>query len=151
MLAVGNDRQFAALCQVIDHPEWSTDPRFATNPARVQNRDHLVPLLEARFRTKGAAQWSALLLEAGVPCSPVNDIPTALADPQAIARNMVQQVEHPQTGTISLLGPAPKLSLTPPQIAGPPPLLGEHTDVVLNELLGYTSDELDQLRATHIL
>jgi len=151
MLAVGNDRQYAALCQVIEHPEWATDPRFATNPARVEHREHLVPLLEARFRTKSATQWSALLLEAGVPCSPVNDIPTALADPQAIARNMVQQVEHPQTGTISLLGPAPKLSLTPPQIAGPPPVLGEHTDVVLNELLGYTETEIAQLRAAHVL
>lgn len=151
MLAVGNDGQFTALCQVIEHPEWATDPRFATNPARVEHRDHLVPLLEARFRTKSAAEWTELLLEARVPCSPVNDIPTALADPQAVARNMVQQVEHPQTGTISLLGPAPKLSLTPPQIAGPPPLLGEHTDAILNEFLGYDMENIARLRGESVI
>jgi len=75
----------------------------------------------------------------------------ALADPQAIARNMVQQVEHPQTGTISLLGPAPKLSLTPPQIAGPPPLLGEHTDAILKEFLGYDSEDVARLQSESVI
>jgi crotonobetainyl-CoA:carnitine CoA-transferase CaiB-like acyl-CoA transferase len=89
MLAVGNDRQFAALCRVLDHEEWATDERFRTNPQRVRHRTDLVPLLEAAFSTATTEAWEARLLAAGVPCGPVNDIPIALADDQAQARRMV--------------------------------------------------------------
>ena len=91
--------------------------------------------------------WLPQLLDAGVPASAVNDIPTALAHPQATARQMVQNVEHPETGPVTLLGPAPKLSQTPAQIRMPPPLLGEHTDQVLKDLLGYDEEQLATLRA----
>ncbi|MCC9078980.1 CoA transferase [Litorilinea aerophila] len=151
MLAVGNDRQFARLCAVLGHQEWASDARFATNPARVAHRDELIPLLEQCFRTRRAAEWTELLLAADIPCSPVNDIPTALADPQVQAREMVQVVEHPVTGSIPLLGPVPKMSVTPATISGPPPLLGEHTDPVLSELLGYGPDELSLLRQQGVI
>ena len=84
----------------------------------------LIPLLEAWFRTQPTAVWTERLPAANVPCSPVNDIPTALADPQAVARAMVQSIEHPVTGKIPQLGPVPKLSRTPAQIRSAPPLLG---------------------------
>lgn len=147
MLAAGNDSQFAALSRVLGHPEWAEDERFAANPARVANRETLIPQLETIFRTRPTHEWIEAILDAGVPCGPVNDIPTALSDPQAQARRMVQTVEHPTSGSVPLVGPVPKLSVTPAAIAGAPPLLGEHTHVVLRDLLGYDEDRIATLRA----
>jgi crotonobetainyl-CoA:carnitine CoA-transferase CaiB-like acyl-CoA transferase len=147
MLAVGNDAQFARLCSLLGHTEWAADPRFATNRARVDHRTALLPLLETEFRQRSAAQWTEALLAVDVPCGPVNDIPTALADPQAHARAMVQSIVHPVTGEVPQLGPVPKLSATPARIHLPPPLLGEHTNCVLSEWLGYSAAQIADLRA----
>jgi len=147
MLAVGNDDQFARLCAVLGHVEWADDPRFATNQARVAHRTELIALLEAEFKRKSAPVWADALLAAGIPCGPVNDIPAALADPQVQARGMVQQTQHPVTGLVPQIGPVPKLSATPACIHRPPPLLGEHTESVLAEWLGYSAAQIDQLRA----
>lgn len=151
MLAVGNDGQFARLCAAIDHPAWAQDDRFATNPARVAHRADLIPQLEAIFRTRSSAAWDAILSQAGVPVSLVNDLPTALAHEQTAARQMVQTVEHPVTGPIKLVGPVPKLSHTPATIRSAPPLLGEQTIAVLGELLGYRDQEIKQLRESGII
>jgi crotonobetainyl-CoA:carnitine CoA-transferase CaiB-like acyl-CoA transferase len=151
MLAVGNDGQFSSLCEVMGCVDLAADPRFATNPQRVANRTALIPLLEAHFRTRPTAEWLAVLLAAGVPCGPVNDIPTALADPQTEARQMVQTVQHPVTGSIPQLGPVPKLSLTPAGIYKPPPLLGEQTAAILREYCGVEDEELDGLRADGVV
>ena len=147
MLAVGNDVQFASLCEVLHHPEWQTDLRFATNPARVTNRDILTSELQAIFPMQPTRLWVQVLLDAGIPCGPVNDIPAALSDPQTQARQMVQTIEHPMGGTIPQIGPVPKLSVTPAAIASPPPVLGEHTETVLRELLGYGDEHVAVLRA----
>ncbi|HEX8682225.1 MAG TPA: CaiB/BaiF CoA-transferase family protein [Ardenticatenaceae bacterium] len=146
MLAVGNDLQFAALCGVIGRPDLATEARFSTNPARVLYRDELVPQLEAIFRERPTHEWIERLLDVDVPCGPVNDIPTALDDPQARARGMVQTVETPEGDTIPLVGPVPKLSATPATISSPPPRLGEHTDLVLTGLLGYDEARVAALR-----
>lgn len=151
MLAVGNDGQFVSLCEGVGLPALAMDARFATNPQRVANRSALIPILEARLRTQSTAHWLQALLAAGVPCGPVNDIPTALADPQAQARQMVQIVEHPLTGPVPLLGPAPKLSATPAQIRQAPPLLGEHTAAVLRELCGQDEAMIAELRRAGII
>ena len=151
MLAVGNDGQFARLCNVIGRPEWATDERFATNPARVAHRSTLIPALEAVLQTRPKAEWYALLTTAEVPCSPVNDIPTALADPHTAARQMVQTVNHPITGSIPLIGPAAKMSATPPQIRSAPPLLGEHTNPILGHILDYTNEQVALLRTKGVI
>lgn len=145
MLAVGNDGQFARLCEVIGRPELAEDQRFATNPARVEHRDDLIPILEEIFETRPTQAWIEDLLDAGVPCGPVNDIPTALSDPQAQARDMVQEIEHPQAGTIPLVGPVPKLRETPAEIRRAPPLLGEHTEEVLRDVLEYDESTMRRL------
>jgi crotonobetainyl-CoA:carnitine CoA-transferase CaiB-like acyl-CoA transferase len=151
MLAVGNDGQFARLCNVIGRPEWATDERFATNPARVAHRATLIPALEAVLQTRPKAEWYTLLTAAEVPCSPVNDIPTALADPHTAARQMVQTVNHPITGKIPLIGPAAKMSATPPQIRTAPPLLGEQTDPILGSILDYTNEQIALLRTKGVI
>ncbi|MCE7981454.1 MAG: CoA transferase [Caldilinea sp. CFX5] len=151
MLAVGNDGQFARLCEVIDQPAWATDARFATNPARVAHRDQLVPALETIFRTRPKAEWFTRLTAVEVPCSPVNDIPTVLADPHTAARQMVQTVHHPVTGEIPLIGPAPKLSATPAQMRSAPPLLGEHTEHILSTTLYYTKEQVERLHTMGVI
>ncbi|MFN8446627.1 MAG: CaiB/BaiF CoA-transferase family protein [Caldilineaceae bacterium] len=148
MLAVGNEGQFRGLCRQLGCLELTEDERFATNRARVQYRDTLIPLLEARLTQQSSSHWIGLLLEAGVPCGPVNDIPTALADPQTQVRKMVQQVEHPVDGMISVLGPVVKFDDLDMSIRRHPPRLGEHTQQVLQELLGYDQGEIERL-ATH--
>ncbi len=151
MLAVGNDSQFHALCTLIEHANWAEDERFATNPQRVKHREVLIPLLEEVFHTKRTEEWMDTLPVSGIPCSPVNDIPTALSDPQSVARDMVQTIEHPTTGKIPQLGPVPRLSETPAAISSPPPTLGEHTEAILQEFLGYDDAEIRRLRLEQII
>ncbi len=146
MIAVGNDGQFARLATALDHPEWLSDPRFADNPARVNARQILVPLIAAATALHSTTDLVARLLAAGVPCGPLNDIPTALADPQAQARGIVQTIHDTDGSELRLVGPAPRLSLTPATIRTAPPQLGQHTDAVLSELLGY---DAERLRALH--
>ncbi len=97
------------------------------------------------------AAWFEQLLDADVPCGPVNDIPTALSDPQALARRMVQTLVHPITGSLKNVGPVPKLSGTPAEITCAPPLLAEHTDRFLQESLGYNEKEIAALQAGGII
>src|SRR4029077_520282 len=86
MLAIGNDYQFAQFCQCADHPEWSSDPRFSSNPQRVAHREVLVPMLSAVTRTRSTHQWIEALQGLGVPCGPINDLAQVFADPQVAAR-----------------------------------------------------------------
>jgi len=145
MLAVGNDGQFASLAEVVGEPAWADDQRFATNPARVRFREQLIPALAGHFRQHATDEWIRRLRAAGVPCGPVNDIPTALAAPQAEHRQMVQTVTDGHGDRINLVGPVPKLDRTPAQIFRPPPLLGEHTDELLREKLALTEAEIQAL------
>ncbi|MCU0491810.1 MAG: CoA transferase [Chloroflexaceae bacterium] len=151
MLAVGNDGQFAALCHVLGQPGWINDPRFATNPARVQHRESLIPLLEAALGQRPTQEWVEALLDAGVPCGPVNDIPTALADPQALARGMVQHLADADGDPVPLVGPVPKLSATPATLRSAPPGLGQHSAALLRELLGYDEERIAALRAAGVV
>ena len=114
-------------------------------------RTILIDQLEAIFRTRSSGQWATILSQAGVPFSRVNDIPTALAHEQTAAREMVQTVNHPTTGPIKLVGPVPKLSATPATIRSAPPLLGEQTEQVLGELLGYSTSEIQELRTDGVI
>ncbi len=151
MLAVGNDHQFAALCQALGCGQWAQDERFTTNARRVQHRGALLALLEPAFARRTIAELTTLLGEAGVPCGPVNDIPTALAMPQVVARRMVQQVEDGAGETVPQIGPVPKMSVTPPRIETGPPRLGQDTSAVLEQLLGYTKETVEELRQQQVI
>jgi formyl-CoA transferase len=144
-VAVGNDSQFARLAQTLGAPELASDPRFVSNPARVEHRLELVELLSGYFRRRDAEEWLTAFRREKIPGGPINSIPEALADPQVLARDMVIEMPHPTAGVVRLVGSPLKLSETPAAYVRHPPLLGEHTDEVLAEL-GYDADEVRSLR-----
>lgn len=131
MVAVGTDQQFQALCQVLGKPELGRDPRFATNPARVQNREILLSILNALFPAKTRAEWVRELKAAGVPAGPVNSLSELFGDLGLVGR-ILTEVEHPTVGRYQTL--ACPLSLAWPPSPLPPPRLGEHTELVLQNL-----------------
>jgi crotonobetainyl-CoA:carnitine CoA-transferase CaiB-like acyl-CoA transferase len=147
IIAVGNNGQFARLCQAIGKIEWAEDARFKTNQARLKNRDVLVPLLADILKTKTTADWLALMLDADVPAGPVNRMDEVFAMKQIQAREMQITLPHGLTGKdISLVGSPLKLSETPVSYALAPPVLGQHTDAVLKALLHLDADNLKALR-----
>jgi crotonobetainyl-CoA:carnitine CoA-transferase CaiB-like acyl-CoA transferase len=124
----------------------AADPCFATNQARVTNRAALLALIEPLVAQKGIAHWLEALRAAGVPCGAVRGVGAALASPEAAAREMVVEVAHPSAGAVPLVASPLKLGGTPVAAPVAPPLLGEHSDEVLRELLGLSGDEIGALR-----
>jgi crotonobetainyl-CoA:carnitine CoA-transferase CaiB-like acyl-CoA transferase len=135
ILAVGNDSQYVKFCAVANIPELGSNPLFAKNRDRVTNRAQLVPILEAVMRTRTKADWLAALEAAKVPCGAINNLAEVFADPQIAARGMVTPWQHPLQSDLKLVASPLKLSATPPRTDHPPPLLGQHTDEVLREVL----------------
>ncbi len=150
MLAVGNDRQFRRLAEVLGAPEWAADPRFATNAARVLARTELVPLIAARFATRSTADWLAALRAAQVPAAPVQTIAEVFADPQVVHRGLQTSMPHPLAGELPIVAHPVRLSATPASYRQSPPLLGEHTDEVLAEL-GIDALRIAELRALGVV
>jgi crotonobetainyl-CoA:carnitine CoA-transferase CaiB-like acyl-CoA transferase len=146
VIAVGNDGQFARLCEIVGRPELAGDARFATNPARVRHRDVLVPILAALIRERPMAFWTGALEAAGVPCGPINDLGQVFADPQVQQRGMRIELPHPTAGQVPLVASPIKLSRTPVEYRAAPPTLGQHTHEVLTELLSMTEAEVASLR-----
>jgi formyl-CoA transferase len=146
-LAVGNDRQFATFCRVAGSPELAHDPRFATNTARLANREELISLVEDLISRRTADEWLRELNNAGVPAGPINTIPEALADPHVAALGVLHRLPHATAGEVTFIGPPMHLSDTPVGPRSAPPLHGQHTDAVLRELLELPDAEIERLRA----
>jgi len=141
IIAVGNDRQFARLAEMCGHPEWTGDERFASNGARVANRDEMVRLVSEAIRQKTASEWLGQLEAAGIPAGPINLITQALSDVQAQHRGMVRAIAG-----MPLVGSPIRLDSERADSDLPPPALGEHTSEVLAGL-GLDSDAVARLRA----
>jgi crotonobetainyl-CoA:carnitine CoA-transferase CaiB-like acyl-CoA transferase len=133
-LAVGNDRQWAACAAALGYPAWATDPRFATNPARVAHRAELIAALDEVFADEPVAAWLDRLRAADVPVAPLQTVGEALTSPQAQALGLVQTVPHPTAGPLRVVGSPLRLAGTLPPIRRPPPRLGEHTAAILAAL-----------------
>ncbi len=151
ILAVGNDGQFAKFCAVAGHPEWAQHPHYAQNADRVRHRAELVPLLEAVMKTRTKASWLAALEAAKVPCGAINTLGEVFADPQVQDRGMVNRWAHPVQPDLKLVASPIKMSQTPVRQSLPPPLLGQHTEEVLSEVLGWSSKQTDLLRGKGVI
>ena len=151
LVAVANDKQFTALCQVIGRPELATDPRFDSTPQRVAHRAELRALLNALLKTLPTGHWMPLLRAAGVPSGPIHDFRQVFDDPQIQHRGLVKTLQHPLAGTLPVVGNPLNFSDTPLQYDKPPPLLGQHTTEVLRELLGLDAAEIERLAQARVI
>ena len=153
ILAIGNDSQYKRFCEFAGKPEMATDERFLSNDLRVRNRDAITPLMRQTTVMKTTAEWVEGLAPLGVPSAPVNTVPQAFEDPQINHRGMRIEMDHPiaADGKCRLIGNPIKYSETPVTYRRPPPMTGEHTDEVLEELLGLDPAQRDKLRTDGIL
>ncbi|MFC0398541.1 CaiB/BaiF CoA transferase family protein [Paraburkholderia rhizosphaerae] len=151
IVAVGNDGQFRKFVEAGGRAELADDERFATNPARVRNRETLVPLLAAMVRTLSKREWIDALEAAQVPCGPINDLREVFENEQVVARGMQIDLPHPSGGTVKLVRNPVNMSETPPRAVAHPPTLGEHTDDVLRNVLGYDDARIAALRAQQVV
>ena len=144
-IGAANDRNFARLARVLSGHEWLTDARFVADHQRVTHREELAALIEEVTAAKPRAHWIGELEKAGIPCGPILNYEDALTTPQALAREMTVDVQHPTLGPLRTLGTPIKMSATPLNPKRRAPMLGEHTDDVLANA-GYSADEIEQLR-----
>ncbi len=144
-IAVANQKLWVNFCKVAGKEEWVNDPRFESNPKRVENREQLLPMVNELLAEKPCDEWMELLVAASVPCGPVNNMERLMADPQVHHRKMIEEVPHPTIGTLRLGGIPIKYSETPGTIRLPPPLLGQHTKEVLTDVLDCSPERLAEL------
>jgi len=151
IVAVGNDGQFRHFVKAGDRELLADDPRFATNPARIEYRDALIPLLAAMVKEKTKVEWISLLESVGVPCGPINNLQEVFENEQVVARGIQLNVPHPTAGSMKLVASPMRLSKTPVTMRMPPPLLGEHTEEILSATLHYTYEQIAQFRSKGII
>ena len=151
ILAVGNDAQFARFCELAGRPELSADERFEKNSSRVKHRAELIPQVVEIMSGKSSADWLEALNSRGIPCGPINNIEQVFDDPQVKFRGLRLGLEHPLAGKVASVANPIRLSLTPIEYRQAPPLLGQHTDEVLNKLLSLDTSALTQLREAGII
>jgi succinate--hydroxymethylglutarate CoA-transferase len=150
-LGVGNERQFARIAEVLGHPEWAKDPRFASNRARVENRSVIDGLINAALSHDKADAWLAKLKAAGIPCGKINSVAEALDDAQTAARRMIETIEHPAAGALKMLGIPFKFSATACSVRRPPPTLGQHSEEILSGELGLDDKAIAELHRSKVI
>ncbi|WP_409525766.1 CaiB/BaiF CoA transferase family protein [Nitrincola sp. MINF-07-Sa-05] len=146
ILAVGNDGQFRRFCEVAGCPELADDPRFVSNGKRVGNRQLLIPLLVERVRLRTTADWLSSLEAVGVPCGPINTLDQVFEDPQVKHRSVEISLPHPEAGEVKLVSNPIRFDGQALNAQSAPPLLGQHTDQVLEQLLQLSPERRAALR-----
>ncbi len=150
VIAVFAEKFWSALCRALERPDLAEDPRFARNELRLEHRAELLPLLQDIFRRRPTREWLTRLEAEGVPSGPVQTIDQVLADPHIAARHMVVRVPHPSIGELPLLGNPIKISDVEEHFH-PPPRLGQHTEEILRNLLGYSEKKITELRESGVV
>ncbi len=153
ILAVGNDSQFQRFCEIAGRPDLPEDPRFATNGDRLKNRDEIVPIVQELMLQKPTDFWLKALEESSISGGPINRLDQVFADPHVNARDMKLEMDYPATngGKVTLINSPMRLSETPTEARLAPPMLGEHTDEVLKDMLGLDEAKLERLRGKGII
>jgi crotonobetainyl-CoA:carnitine CoA-transferase CaiB-like acyl-CoA transferase len=146
IIACGNQGFWERFCKLAGLEDLLADERFGTMKKRVENRAELTPLVAAAVRQRTRQEWYKLLDREGIPCGLIKNVAEVCTDPQVVARDMVAQLNHPTAGPINVNGIPIKLSATPGEVKEAPPLLGQHTDEILSEILGYTPEQIAELR-----
>jgi len=149
ILAVGNDSQFRNFCKAAGREELSDDARFRTNPDRLKNRNLLVPIVEAIMRGRSKSAWVSALEAAGVPCGPINNMQEVFENPQVRHRGLRVEIPHP-AGSVPTVASPMRFSETPVTYDVPPPMLGQHTDEILQGLLGMSAQQIAELRESGV-
>jgi succinate---hydroxymethylglutarate CoA-transferase len=150
-IGIGNERQFARCAEVLGHPEWAKDERFASNRARVENRVAIDGLINQALGGDEADAWLAKLKVVGVPCGKINSVAEALDDPHTAARGMIETTEHATIGSLRMLGIPFKFSDTPCSVRQAPPTLGQHNDEILAGELGLDDKAIAELRRAKVI
>jgi crotonobetainyl-CoA:carnitine CoA-transferase CaiB-like acyl-CoA transferase len=149
VVACPKETLWRGLCKALEQPSLADDERFASLAARDEHRDVLLPILEAALARRSVGEWIERLTAHGVPCAPVNDLPLALADEQAIAREAVVGYEHPVLGDVRTVATPLRLSDSPRPVERAP-FLGEHTAEILAGVCGYSRERIAELAAVGV-
>lgn len=149
--AIGNDVLWTSFCSAAGRPELAADPRFGTNPLRIENVRDLIAILSAEFEKRTTKEWSDIFDEAGIPYSPVNTMKDICEDPHIRHRNMIVEIDQPGIGPMKIAGSPFRLSETPGEVFSPAPMLGEHTEEVLRDILGYSPEDIATLRKEMVI
>ncbi len=149
--AIGNDELWVTFCDAVGRQELAREPRFRTNPLRTKNVKDLVSILSGEFEKRTTKEWSAIFDKAGLPYSRVNNVKEICEDPHIRYRKMIVEIDQPGVGRMKIAGSPFRLSETPGEVYSPAPLLGEHTEEVLRDLLGYSPEEIETLKKERII
>ncbi len=150
-LAVGSEKLWREFCPVIGRPDLTDDPRFSKNGDRNKNRKALIDTLQEVFLTRSYEEWETLLVQSGIPIGAINNIAEVIEHPQVKARGSLVEIEHPRAGKVRVVGVPIRFSETPGSVRTPSPALGEHTEVVLRDILGLDAQAIEALRTAGAL
>lgn len=150
-VGTGSDSQFVSLCKLMKVEHLSSDPKYLTNKDRVANRKSLIETLSEIFAQKSNKEWMMVFNEAPFPVGPINSVREVFEDPHIQEIDIVKTVEHPLAGPVKVVGPPVKYSNIKNDVRRAPPALGQHTDEVLKEVLGYNDDRIKELKKTGVI
>jgi CoA:oxalate CoA-transferase len=149
--AIGNDKLWAQYCDLLGRRDLIDHPKFKTNPLRCDNRRELIPILQGEMQKKTAQEWFDIFERHAIPYSPINTLKQICEDPHIAHRNMLVEIDQPIVGKMRVCASPLKLSETPGEVYAPAPMLGEHSEQVLREVLGYSREKVAQLKEEGVI